>query len=255
MITVTRRVPHYARQLAWSAMVLAGPGRAPRTVPDSAERTAQATATIDAGSFTVVRGTAKIGREEFTIRRSAPPDDGFIVSGTSVYADRRITPTLGTDSAGAPQRYQVEVRSGEHRQELLSLQIIRGRASQHTQSGHGESATEFRVANDARLLDDDVFNQYYFIARRVMGDRTPATGTTVTIPTVVPHRSEELAFRVTVVGDDSVMIGGRLLGATRLHIAPPIGGDRELWVDPLGRVLRVSVPGRELVATRDDVPQ
>jgi hypothetical protein len=248
-------VSRHARVVAWSAIVVADPRGVPPTVPAFTAATRQAGAAIDAGSFTVVRGTAKIGREEFTIRRAASPDDGYIVTGTSVYADRRITPTLGTDSAGAPQRYQIEVRLGNRRQELLSLQIVHGRASQRTQTGHGESATEFRVGADTRLLDDDVFNQYYFIARRVMGDRKPALGTTVTIPTVVPQRSAELALRVSVVGDDSVMIGGRLLGATRLQIAPPTGGNREIWVDALGRVLKVAIPGQELVATRDDVPQ
>ena len=59
-------------------------------------------------------------------------DDGYILSGTAVYADRRLTPTLATDSAGAPLRYQVEVRSAERRQELITLQIVRGHASQRT---------------------------------------------------------------------------------------------------------------------------
>jgi hypothetical protein len=240
-------------------MVVLGSGRAPATVPGTARgillRGGQVTETIDAGSFTVVRGTAKIGREEFTIRRGAPPDNGFIVSGTSVYADRRLTPTLATDSAGVPQRYQIEVRSAERRQELLTLQIVRGRASQRTQTPHGESATEFRMGADARLLDDDVFNHYYFIARRVIGDRGPVPGTTVTVPTVMPHRSAESVVRVTVVGDDSVMVGGRLLDATRLHLAAATGGDREIWVDASGRVLKVSIPARDVVATRDDAPR
>jgi hypothetical protein len=248
-----------ARRLAWAALVVVGPGGATATGSGAARaaqpRGGQATEVIDAGSFTVVRGTAKIGREEFTIRRAAPPDNGFLVSGTSVYADRRLTPTLGTDSAGAPQRYQIEVRSAERRQEILTLQIVRGRGSQRTQTPHGESATEFRVSADARLLDDDVFNQYYFIARRVIGDRAPAPGTTVTVPTVMPHRSAESAVRVMIVGDDSVMVGGRLLDATRLHLAAPTGGDREIWVDASGRVLKVSIPARDVVATRDDAPR
>ena len=210
---------------------------------------------IDAGSFTVVRGTAKIGREEFTIRRSAPPDNGYVASGTAVYADRRLTPTLATDSAGAPQRYQIEVRSGVRRQELLSLQIVRGRASQRNQTASGESATEFRVAVDARLLDDDVFDQYYFIAQRAFGGRDPVPGATMTVVTVVPHRSTEVPFRVTVVGGDSVMIGGQLVNATRLRIAPPTGGDRDVWVDAQARVLKVAIPDRDVVATRDDVPR
>jgi hypothetical protein len=213
----------------------------------------QATA-VDAGSFTVVHGTAKIGREEFTIRRAPDPDNGFILGGTAVYADRRLTPTLATDSLGAPLRYQVEVRSAERRQELLTLQIVRGHASQRIQTPHGESATEFRVAEGARLLDDDVYNQYYLIARGVMGGRTPTPGMSEAVRTVVPHRSSESLERITVVGDDSVMVGGHLLDATRLHLTAP-SVDREIWADALGRILKVAIPARDLVATRDDAPQ
>jgi hypothetical protein len=212
------------------------------------------TGAVDAGSFTIVRGTAKIGREEFTIRRSPDPDNGYILSGTAVYADRRLTPTLATDSAGAPLRYQAEVRSAERRQELITLQIVRGHASQRTQTAHGESATEFRVAAGARLLDDDVYNQYYLIARTVMTGRNPSPGISETIRTVLPHRSTESLEHITVVGDDSVMVGGQLLDATRLRLTAP-SADRDIWVDGLGRVLKVAIPGRDLVATRDDAPQ
>src|SRR5581483_11885268 len=46
---------------------------------------------VDAGSFTIFRGEAKVGREEFTIRMAPAPDAGYVVSGTALYADRRIT--------------------------------------------------------------------------------------------------------------------------------------------------------------------
>jgi hypothetical protein len=239
MRTVMRRMQH----LVWPVIAALAPVHVG----------AQASA-VDAGSFTIVRGTAKIGREEFTIRRSPDPDGGYILSGTAVYADRRLTPTLATDSAGAPLRYQVEVRSAERRQELLTLQIVRGHASQRTQTAHGESATEFHVAAGARLLDDDVYNQYYLIARTVMAGRNPGPGISETIRTVLPHRSAESLEHVTVVGDDSVMVGGRLLDATRLRLTAP-SADRDIWVDGLGRVLKVAIPARDLVATRDDAPQ
>jgi hypothetical protein len=239
MRTVMRRMQH----LVWPVIAALAPVHVG----------AQASA-VDAGSFTIVRGTAKIGREEFTIRRSPDPDGGYILSGTAVYADRRLTPTLATDSAGAPLRYQVEVRSAERRQELLTLQIVRGHASQRTQTAHGESATEFHVAAGARLLDDDVYNQYYLIARTVMAGRNPGPGISETIRTVLPHRSAESIEHITVVGDDSVMVGGRLLDATQLRLTAP-SADRDIWVDGLGRVLKVAIPARDLVATRDDAPQ
>jgi hypothetical protein len=241
------------RHLVWPAIAAASP-RAIPPAPSTPVHSEVQAAVVDAGSFTIVRGTAKIGREEFSIRRAPDPDNGYILSGTAVYADRRLTPTLATDSAGAPLRYQVEVRSAERRQELLTLQIVRGHASQRTQTAHGESATEFRVTADARLLDDDVYNQYYLIARGVMGGRNPSPGFSETVRTVVPHRSAESLEHLTVVGDDSVMVGGRLLDATRLRLVAA-SVERDIWVDELGRVLKVTVPARDLVATRDDAPQ
>ena len=242
-------MPGVTRHLAflvWAVIVAASPAAIPATLAGQAEA-------VDAGSFTIVHGTAKIGREEFTVRRAPDPDNGYILSGIAVYADRRLTPTLVTDSAGAPLRYQIEVRSAERRQELLTLQIVRGHASQRTQTPHGESATEFRVAGGARLLDDDVYNQYYLIARGMMSGR-PTPGLSETIRTVVPHRSAESVERITVVGDDSVMVGGHLLDATRLHLTAP-SVDRDIWADGLGRILKVSIPARDVVATRDDAPQ
>jgi hypothetical protein len=243
----TRAVRRQLARFVWLVIAAAGPAAIPAALAGQAS-------VVDAGSFTIVHGTAKIGREEFTIRRAPDPDNGFLLSGTAVYADRRLTPTLATDSAGAPLRYQVEVRSAERRQELLTLQIVRGHASQRTQTPHGESATEFRVADGARLLDDDVYNQYYLITRGVMSGRSPTPGLSETIRTVVPHRSSESVERITVVGDDSVMVGGHLLDATRLRLTAP-SVDREVWCDALGRVLKVAIPARDLVATRDDAPQ
>jgi hypothetical protein len=242
-----RAVTRLLRRRLWPLIVAAGSVALPTAAVGQPSA-------IDAGTFTVVRGTAKIGREEFTIRRAPDPDDGFILSGTAVYADRRLTPTLATDSAGAPLRYQVEIRSAERRQELLTLQIVRGHASQRTQTPHGESATEFRVADGARLLDDDVYNQYYLIARAVMSGRSPTPGLSEAIRTVVPHLSSQSLERITVVGDDSVMVGGHLLDATRLRLTAPTV-DREIWADALGRILKVAIPARDLVATRDDAPQ
>jgi hypothetical protein len=110
------------------------------------------------------------------------------------------------------------------------------------------------VSAGARLLDDDVYNQYYLIARIVMAGRNPSPGSSETVRTVLPHRSAESLEHITVVGDDSVMVGGRLLDATRLRLTAPLA-DRDIWVDELGRVLKVAIPARDLVATRDDAPQ
>jgi hypothetical protein len=38
-------------------------------------------------------------------------------------------------------------------------------------------------------------------------------------------------------------------------LSEPGGGDRDLWVDASGRVLKVAIPGRGLVAQRNEPPR
>ena len=67
-------------------------------------------AVVDEGSFTISHNGSRIGREEFAIRRTPNPGgDVLVANATVVYTDRRVSPALQTDAAGAPLRYQVEV--------------------------------------------------------------------------------------------------------------------------------------------------
>jgi hypothetical protein len=210
---------------------------------------------VDAGSFTILRGSAKIGREEFTIRATPAPDGGFLASGTVVYADRRITPALGTDSAGGPQRYQVEVRVGDRRAEVLSVEIVRGHGSTRLQAARGESATEFVVPAGTRLIDDDVFSQYFFLARGVLAGPDRQPGQSVTVPLLVPRGAVVVPARITGEGDESVEVAGRSIPATRVRITLAGGDERQLWADAAGRVVKVAIPARGIVVVRDDAPR
>ena len=202
--------------------------------------------TVDAGSFTITRHGTSAGREEFVIR-STPGAGGlqYIASATVTIEDRRLAPALNTDSSGAPVKYQVETRTGGDGRELLSGQVGRGRFSARVQSARGESAREYVVTDGALILDDDVFHQYFFLARRA-----PAGP----VPVVVPRRSTQLAMRVESVGAERVVVGGRTLDARRFRITEPGGAVRELWTDGAGRVLRVEIPARGVIAVRDDPP-
>lgn len=210
--------------------------------------------TVDAGSFTILRGSTKIGREEFRIRRASPPGLGFLLTGTVVYPDRRMLPVLGTDSAGSPERYQVDVRIGDRRAELLSLQIGHGQGSTRVQTSRGETATEFEVPPEARLLDDSIFSQYYFLVRPLYSAGRTAVGTSVTLPVILPRRATSATMRLEVVGPDSVDAGGGRRAATRWRLSGS-GDERELWADAGGRILRVVFPGVGLTAVRDDAPR
>lgn len=204
--------------------------------------------TVDEGSFTVTRRGERIGREEFTIRRT-PGAEGqavLVASATVSYDDRRIAPALRTDSTGAPIAYALEVRSGTEVQEQLKGAVGRGRFSAVTRTAKGESAREYIVSDGALILDDEIFHQYYFVARVV---RQGA------VPVVVPRRNTQMMVRVEDGGEATVNVGGRALPARRLTLREPGGALRHVLVDAQGRVLQVELPATGLVATRDDPPR
>ena len=208
---------------------------------------ARAQTLIDEGSFTITRNGQTIGREQFSIR-STPGALGpsFTAFGTTTYSDRRLDPRLVTNADGAPMRYEVETRIGPERQELLSGQVQRGRFSARTQTPRGMSAREYIVADGALILDDDIFHQYFFVAR---AERTGA------VPVVVPRRNVQVAMQVEVRGFERLTIGGTPIEARRLAVSEPSGETRDVWVDGQGRVLKVAIPARGVVAQRDDPPK
>jgi hypothetical protein len=204
-------------------------------------------AVVDEGSFTISHQGTRIGREEFAIRRTPNPGgDVLVANATVVYTDRRLSPALQTDAAGAPLRYQVEVSAGADVQERLQGRVGRGRFSAQLRTPRGESAREYVVADGALILDDDVFHQYYFVAR---------AGRTGAVPVVVPRRNVQVTMRVENEGADVVAIGGSRVPATRYVMTEPDGATRGIWVDAEGRVLKVTLDARGITATRDDPPR
>lgn len=201
--------------------------------------------TVDEGSFTVTRDGQPMGREQFRIiRRVSGGNVVYVANATAAYGDRRLSPALETDTAGAPLAYVVEVRTGAELQEKLSGRIGRGRFSARMQSPRGESGKEYIVADGALILDEDVFHQYYFLADRVGA-----------VPVVVPRRNVQMAMRVEPKGDATVVIGGRSLPARHMTLTAADGSTRDIWLDAEGRVLKVAIPARGVLAVRDDPPR
>jgi N-methylhydantoinase A/oxoprolinase/acetone carboxylase beta subunit len=61
--------------------------------------------------------------------------------------------------------------------------------------------------------------------------------------------------RVSGRGSESVVVGGASLPARHLVITMAAGGERHVWVDTQGRVLRVEIPARSFVAMRIAAPK
>jgi hypothetical protein len=204
--------------------------------------------TIDEGSFTITINGERVGREDFRIRSTPGSNGPEVVATANVsYASRRVLPQMRADSAGVPSQYVVEVRDGPATGERVEGLVGRGRVSAHVKNARGESANEFVVSQGALVIDDDVFHQYYFITRR----KNPVGAVSV----IVPRRNTQVTMRVADAGTEKLTIGGTPLDAHRYTIADPGGADREVWADASGRLLKVAIPSRGVVALRDDPPR
>lgn len=206
-------------------------------------------ATLDEGSFTISVKGERVGREDFRIRSTPAATGPEIVATANVtYADRRVLPQLQANEEGVPVRYVVEVKNGPGTGETVRGVVGGGRARARVTNARGESANEFVVSQGALVIDDDVFHQYYFVTRR----GAKAAGS---VAVIVPRRNAQVTMRVTVGGADKISIGGTTIDAQRFTITEPGGDTREVWADSQGRLLKVAIPARGVVALRDDPPR
>jgi hypothetical protein len=201
--------------------------------------------TIDQGSFTISMNNQRIGREDFSIVEDATTGTPtFLAKATVEYRDRglRLQPVLRASGAGASTQYELSVRGGPIQKWMGT--IDRNRVSAFVTSDRGQSAKEFVVSVGAMVLDDDVFHQYYFLAKRAGSGATPV---------IIPQRNQQASVTVTRQGTERIEVGMNQVEAQKLTVEGS-GGSREVWVDAQGRVLRVAIPARNIVATRDEMP-
>lgn len=202
--------------------------------------------TIDQGSFTITMNNQRIGREDFSIVEDASAGRAtFLARATVEFRERgmRLQPTLTANAAGASTQYEIVIRGGPIQK--WTGTIDRNRVSAFVATDRGQAAKEFVVSVGAMVLDDDVFHQYHFLAKRA-GEGP--------IPVIVPQRSAQSTVTVTKQGSERVELGMSEVEAQKLVASEASGSTREIWVDAQGRVLKVAIPSRGIVATRDEAP-
>ena len=202
--------------------------------------------TVDEGSFTITVNGARAGREDFRIRSTPAANGAEVVATANVsYGNRRVLPQLQADSTGVPLRYVVQVKDGPGVDERVEGMVGRGRVSASVKTSRGESASEFVVSQRAVVIDDDVFHQYYFLTRRSPGP----------VSVIVPRRNAQVVMQLAASGSEQVSIGGTAVEGRKFTITDPGGANREVWADAAGRLLKVAIPSRGIVALRDDPPR
>ncbi len=212
----------------------------------------QPPARLDVGSFTLLVNGQRAGREQFSVQRVTSQDGGTLeVRSESARGDRRVAMRLETDSAGTPVRYSVEERRGADVTLRLGGQRVRGRFATLARSSTGEAAREYLLRPGAVVIEDDGIVQYALLVR----DR-PMTGGGVTLPSLTPIANTQGAVRLVLETDsDTIVVAGAPRAARRWRVTASSGDPRLVWVDAEGRLLRLTIPARNLEALRDDLPR
>ncbi|WP_411279631.1 hypothetical protein [Gemmatimonas sp.] len=212
-----------------------------------------APARLDVGSFTLLVNGQRAGREQFSVQRLTSQDGGTLeVRSESALGDRRVAMRLETDSAGTPVRYSVEERRGAEVTLRLGGQRVRGRFATLARSSTGEAAREYLLRPGAVVIEDDGIVQYALLVR----ERALVEGGGVTLPRLTPIANTQGAVRLVLeTRSDTIVVAGVRRDARRWRVTASSGDLRLVWVDAEGRVLKLSIPARNLEALRDDVPR
>ena len=201
------------------------------------------TTMVDEGSFTVTRA-GRTGREDFRIVRVAAASAVMLVgTGTAVNGTTRSVTVLRTDTTGAPVDFQLEGREANEVRERVTIQATRDRLAARSQSTRGESAREYFLRPGMVIFDEQFAHGYYFLT---LQGRDAVTA-------VLPRRNEIAQLHVLSKGEDAIEIAGTRVTA-RHFVVSDASGDRQLWTDGTGRVLRVEAPSLAFVAVRDALP-
>lgn len=204
----------------------------------------------DEGTFEVRVNDRVVGSEEFSIRQlGAGTAADFVATGrvrvTLTGGGLDLTTSLRSSGIQAdPVVYEVTVGGDAPRRIVGS--VGSGRFSAKIMTPTGEQLREYVASSGATILDEGVAHHYYFLARRTRNGR---------VPILIPRENRQVMAQVTDRGEESVNIRGTAVTLYHLLVQPEGGDERHVWVDDLGRVIRVSIPARSYVATRTEIPR
>ncbi len=206
----------------------------------------QGSAVVDEGTFSVAQNGVPLGRESFRIVRApAPGGQVYRAQGQNALGENRVTTSLSTDSSGTPVSYEATLTRGNQLALRLQGKGRPGRFGVLAQSKTGESVREYVLDNGALIMDEDVFHHFYFV---------PLAAQHAEIIVISPRSAQQIRLRLEQRGEEGVEIAGQTIAGRRFALVGT-DGERHVWVDGQGRLLKVSLPQRGLIALRDDPPR
>jgi hypothetical protein len=210
------------------------------------------TTTLDEGIYRILVRGNEVGRETFTIRQSGTGPGAVIISQGRIVLDNQVGArelTSSLEVAGPalrPVAYQIVIRGAE--QMTIAGRLVGNRFSTRLVSPAGETMREFLAGEGAVLADSDIVHHYYFLGRRL-------APTERQVPLIVPQESRQVMASVVVRDEQDITINGARTRARRVVVSPAELDARHLWLDGEGRILRLEVPARGIVAERTALPR
>ena len=209
---------------------------------------AQQVSSSPSSNFIVFLRGERIGNEDIVVTRTA---DGWTIGSAG-----RIGPPLDLEARQVIVRYTPDWQPIELRVDAS----VRGQAvkMQATVSGQNATmtvtqgdATNTRtdsIPEDAILMPNPFFGPYEALAQRL---RTAAAGT-------VLQGYVGVTFQIEVgqSSDETIQTAADIVRARRTAVkvqAPGAPLDMEIWGDPSGHLLRLSVPAQNLEVVREDL--
>lgn len=204
---------------------------------------------VDEGTFTLLLKGTRVGREDFSIRRSpASAQAAYVAQANVLIGESRVSVATSTDSLGLPLRFQHETLAAGQSAATVTGEWRGGLWSGRAVNPLGESAREFRLAPGTIPVEPGVMHHLWFLLRFApVGRRT-----TLLLPRTLQSRT----VRVEAAGTEAFAIGLAEIQARRFTVR--LDADNtvlyEAWIDPAGRLLRVRAPGESMEAIRDEAP-
>jgi hypothetical protein len=148
---------------------------------------------------------------------------------------------IGTGSAGSPEASFVATTNGDSESLRVVVAVGARRITIRVASAAGEAAREYPGGSRSLVVDERVLSLFTLVARVDPG----------TVTVFGPPPGGRRSASLSEVGQD------RFPGAPQplRHLVLRSGEDVvDIWLDPQGRLIRVAIPSRELVAERVTQP-
>ena len=202
---------------------------------------------VDQGTFGLSIHGERIGSEDFIIRRAGLGNQAVFISRGVVVrtldgASEEFTTLLRvTATEGTAAGY--EFKSSRPVPVEIMLNASGPRYFSRFISGEGQEEREFRAEPGTRIVEQQVAHHLYFLGN-VLKDST--------VHVIEPLSRTDREFLVSTQQDEEIRLGRNRVLARRV-IFTSADGDRIVWFDRQGRVLRVEIPTIGYLAEREDL--